>query len=34
LENDFTPKVADFGLAKEASVGMDHISTQVMGTFG
>ncbi|WVZ86344.1 hypothetical protein U9M48_033142, partial [Paspalum notatum var. saurae] len=34
LENDFTPKVADFGLAKEASDGMDHISTQVMGTFG
>lgn len=34
LENDFTPKVADFGLAKEASEGMDHISTQVMGTFG
>uniref|UniRef100_A0A0A9D194 non-specific serine/threonine protein kinase n=1 Tax=Arundo donax TaxID=35708 RepID=A0A0A9D194_ARUDO len=34
LENDFTPKVADFGLAKEASDGIDHISTQVMGTFG
>ncbi|KAL6903677.1 hypothetical protein ACP4OV_004490 [Aristida adscensionis] len=34
LENDFTPKVADFGLAKEASDGADHISTQVMGTFG
>ncbi|CAN6235585.1 unnamed protein product [Urochloa humidicola] len=34
LENDFTPKVADFGLAKEASDGMEHISTQVMGTFG
>uniref|UniRef100_A0A0D9W6Z9 Protein kinase domain-containing protein n=1 Tax=Leersia perrieri TaxID=77586 RepID=A0A0D9W6Z9_9ORYZ len=34
LENDFTPKVADFGLAKEASEGMDHISTEVMGTFG
>lgn len=34
LENDFTPKVADFGLAKEASEGIDHISTQVMGTFG
>ncbi|CAL5068822.1 unnamed protein product [Urochloa decumbens] len=34
LENDYTPKVADFGLAKEASDGMEHISTQVMGTFG
>ncbi|KAL5214395.1 hypothetical protein ABZP36_003547 [Zizania latifolia] len=34
LENDFTPKVADFGLAKEASEGIEHISTQVMGTFG
>ncbi|XP_047066708.1 receptor-like serine/threonine-protein kinase ALE2 [Lolium rigidum] len=34
LENDFTAKVADFGLAKEASEGMEHISTQVMGTFG
>ncbi|GJN02383.1 hypothetical protein PR202_ga19728 [Eleusine coracana subsp. coracana] len=34
LENDFTPKVADFGLAKEASDGIEHISTQVMGTFG
>lgn len=34
LENDFTPKVADFGLAKEASEGLEHISTQVMGTFG
>lgn len=35
LENDFTPKVSDFGLARSA---MDeenqHISTRVMGTFG
>ncbi|XP_057545407.1 uncharacterized protein LOC130824424 isoform X1 [Amaranthus tricolor] len=35
LENDFTPKVSDFGLARAA---MDeenrHISTRVMGTFG
>ncbi|KAK2645377.1 hypothetical protein Ddye_020572 [Dipteronia dyeriana] len=35
LEHDFTPKVADFGLARTA---MDeentHISTRVMGTFG
>ncbi|XP_074280722.1 uncharacterized protein LOC141605740 isoform X2 [Silene latifolia] len=35
LENDFTPKVSDFGLARTA---MDeehrHISTRVMGTFG
>uniref|UniRef100_A0A1D1Y004 Receptor-like serine/threonine-protein kinase ALE2 n=1 Tax=Anthurium amnicola TaxID=1678845 RepID=A0A1D1Y004_9ARAE len=34
LENDFTPKVSDFGLAREASEGIGHISTQVMGTFG
>jgi serine/threonine protein kinase len=34
LEIDFTAKVADFGLAKEASEGIEHISTQVMGTFG
>ncbi|CAN6587752.1 unnamed protein product [Malus baccata var. baccata] len=35
LEDDFTPKVSDFGLARTA---MDeenrHISTRVMGTFG
>lgn len=35
LEDDFTPKVSDFGLARAA---MDeenrHISTRVMGTFG
>lgn len=36
LENDFTPKVSDFGLAKVAAEGGDsqHISTRVMGTFG
>ncbi|XP_042377976.1 receptor-like serine/threonine-protein kinase ALE2 isoform X1 [Zingiber officinale] len=34
LEADFTPKVSDFGLAREASEGIHHISTQVMGTFG
>lgn len=34
LENDFTPKVSDFGLAREASDGSQHISTRVMGTFG
>ncbi|XP_074581790.1 receptor-like serine/threonine-protein kinase ALE2 isoform X2 [Curcuma longa] len=34
LEADFTPKVSDFGLAREASEGLHHISTQVMGTFG
>ncbi|KAL2501313.1 receptor-like serine/threonine-protein kinase ALE2 [Forsythia ovata] len=35
LEDDFTPKVSDFGLAR---TGLDeenrHISTRVMGTFG
>ncbi|XP_051142094.1 receptor-like serine/threonine-protein kinase ALE2 isoform X2 [Andrographis paniculata] len=34
LEDDFTPKVSDFGLAREATEGSRHISTQVMGTFG
>ncbi|KAH9307377.1 hypothetical protein KI387_035288 [Taxus chinensis] len=35
LEDDFTPKVADFGLAKAASdEGKEYISTRVMGTFG
>lgn len=34
LEDDFTPKVSDFGLAKEATEGSHHISTRVMGTFG
>ncbi|ERN12904.1 hypothetical protein AMTR_s00050p00189240 [Amborella trichopoda] len=34
LEDDFTPKVSDFGLAREASEGSRHISTRVMGTFG
>ncbi len=36
LEDDFTPKVSDFGLAKAAGeVGNSQpISTQVVGTFG
>ncbi|XP_028789779.1 receptor-like serine/threonine-protein kinase ALE2 [Neltuma alba] len=35
LEHDFTPKVADFGLARTAlDGGNKHISTHVMGTFG
>ncbi|KAL0383680.1 UNVERIFIED_CONTAM: Receptor-like serine/threonine-protein kinase ALE2 [Sesamum calycinum] len=34
LEDDFTPKVSDFGLAREATEGTHHISTRVMGTFG
>lgn len=34
LEGDFTPKVSDFGLAREATEGSQHISTRVMGTFG
>ncbi|KAJ3672093.1 hypothetical protein LUZ60_006814 [Juncus effusus] len=34
LEDDFTPKVTDFGLAREAPEGTHHISTRVMGTFG
>ncbi|KAK3160612.1 hypothetical protein QOZ80_1BG0061890 [Eleusine coracana subsp. coracana] len=35
LEQDFTPKVSDFGLARTArGEGSQHISTRVMGTFG
>ncbi|KAI3979453.1 hypothetical protein MKX01_001645 [Papaver californicum] len=35
LENDFTPKVSDFGLARTAlDDGNKHISTHIMGTFG
>ncbi|XP_057430746.1 receptor-like serine/threonine-protein kinase ALE2 isoform X2 [Lotus japonicus] len=35
LEDDFTPKVSDFGLARTAADGENrHISTRVMGTFG
>ncbi|KAI5445837.1 hypothetical protein KIW84_013899 [Lathyrus oleraceus] len=35
LENDFTPKVSDFGLARTAADEDNrHISTRVMGTFG
>ncbi|XP_065873979.1 receptor-like serine/threonine-protein kinase ALE2 [Euphorbia lathyris] len=34
LEDDFTPKVSDFGLAREATEGSNHVSTRVMGTFG
>ncbi|CAN4093542.1 unnamed protein product [Withania somnifera] len=34
LEEEFTPKVSDFGLAREATEGSHHISTRVMGTFG
>ncbi|KAJ7523624.1 hypothetical protein O6H91_18G056100 [Diphasiastrum complanatum] len=35
LEDDFTPKVSDFGLARAACDHMSgHISTRVMGTFG
>ncbi|XVF18467.1 hypothetical protein REPUB_Repub11eG0026600 [Reevesia pubescens] len=34
LEDDFTSKVSDFGLAGEATEGSQHISTPVMGTFG
>lgn len=35
LEDDFTPKVSDFGLARAAlDEENQHISTRVMGTFG
>ncbi|GBG71077.1 hypothetical protein CBR_g8376 [Chara braunii] len=35
LDSDFTPKLSDFGLAKEGPVGdKTHVSTRVMGTHG
>ncbi|KAK9726463.1 hypothetical protein RND81_05G217100 [Saponaria officinalis] len=34
LEEDYTPKVSDFGLAREATEGSQQVSTRVMGTFG
>ncbi|CAN1765690.1 Probable LRR receptor-like serine/threonine-protein kinase RKF3 [Linum perenne] len=34
LDNDFEPKVADFGLAKSNPEGMTHLSTRVAGTWG
>lgn len=35
LEDDYSPKVSDFGLAKSAAEGgKEHVSTRVMGTFG
>ncbi|XP_072963167.1 probable serine/threonine-protein kinase PBL21 [Typha angustifolia] len=35
LDNDFNPKLSDFGLAKLAPVGdRTHVSTRVMGTYG
>lgn len=35
LDNDFNPKLSDFGLAKLGPVGdSTHVSTRVMGTYG
>ncbi|CAL5207085.1 unnamed protein product [Lathyrus oleraceus] len=34
LEDDFNPKVSDFGLAREATEGSQSAPTRVMGTFG
>ncbi|CAN4094097.1 unnamed protein product [Withania somnifera] len=35
LDNDFNPKLSDFGLAKLGPVGKNtHVSTRVMGTYG
>lgn len=35
LDNEFNPKLSDFGLAKLGPVGDDtHVSTRVMGTYG
>lgn len=35
LDEDFNPKLSDFGLAKLGPTeGKDHVSTRVMGTYG
>lgn len=35
LDNDFNPKLSDFGLARVGPVGDNtHVSTRVMGTYG
>nr|DAD38427.1 TPA_asm: hypothetical protein HUJ06_009068 [Nelumbo nucifera] len=34
IDDDFNPKVSDFGLAKLLGAGKSHITTRVMGTFG
>ncbi|CAJ1962452.1 unnamed protein product [Sphenostylis stenocarpa] len=35
LDEDFNPKLSDFGLAKIGPIeGQDHVTTRVMGTFG
>lgn len=35
LDEDFNPKLSDFGLAKLGPTGgQDHVSTRVMGTYG
>lgn len=35
LDEEFNPKLSDFGLAKLGPVGdMSHVSTRVMGTYG
>ncbi|CAD5197031.1 unnamed protein product [Musa acuminata subsp. malaccensis] len=35
LDDDFNPKLSDFGLAKLGPVGdRTHVSTRVMGTYG
>ncbi|XP_078441130.1 receptor-like kinase in in flowers 3 [Wolffia australiana] len=34
LDDDFEPKVADFGLARFAPDGVSHVSTRVAGTLG
>jgi len=35
LDENFNPKLSDFGLAKIGPIeGQDHVTTRVMGTFG
>jgi serine/threonine protein kinase len=35
LSQDYTPKLSDFGLAKNGPVaGKSHVTTRVLGTYG
>lgn len=35
VQQDYNPKLSDFGLAKDGPVGdKSHVSTRIMGTYG
>ena len=34
IDDEFSAKVSDFGLAKLLGSGKSHVTTRVMGTFG